>query len=261
MRVGWSRRSRKLAAWRGALALAAVVGVSLSATSIASASSPCPGSSCAHPATASFKPGDDNFLGGGRAEIAYGIQTEHPWWVVWSVRKGYIVCSARVQLRDGAWVRPTRLSPYATPTPWGGEYRESRHSRSPLRQVVITAARSPVTAGSSCNYPLWSAQTLGGPSGDTTDMSVNVLFPGYQGDGTGLETTFKFQLEVTVNNPRVVICSAELTVNPPNAEGFFRSNLYTEYPVAIPPHGGRSAILGPVSTDDGITGRAYGRYE
>ncbi len=78
------------------------------------------------------------------------------------------------------------MRPYPTPTPSGGEYRESRGSRSPLHLIVITAARSPVPAGSSCNYPLSSGLTLGGPAGDTKDFSVNVLQPGYHGDGTGL---------------------------------------------------------------------------
>jgi hypothetical protein len=265
MRAGRRRRSRRLGAL-GVCLVAVVVGAGSSLGSSASAQLPARasaatlGSSCAHPATVTFKPGEVSNVGSGPARIAIEIQTKHPWWVAWVVRAGYIVCSARIQLRDGSWVRPTRLRPYQTPTPWGGEYKEAARSRASLRQIVIGAARSPVAAGSSCNYPLASYMTLGGPAGDTKDISVNILEPGYQGNGTGLETTLNFQLEVTIHNPRIVVCAAGMTVYPLNEEGFVRSNRYKEYPVAIPSHGGLSRVLGPVSTSGGITGQAFARY-
>ncbi len=220
-----------------------------------------PGSSCAHSATATFKPGDPNNVGSGPARIAIEIQAERPWWLEWVVREGYRVCSARVQLGNGSWVGPTRLLPYATPTPSGGEYKEPPSSRVHLRQLVISAARSPTPAGSSCNYPLTSAQTLGGPAGDTKDFSVKVLQPGYHGNGTGLETTSHYQLEVAIHSPNIIICAATMRVLTPNLEGFFRSNLFTDHRVAIAPHGGLSpTILGPLPQGDDVTGQAYARY-
>jgi hypothetical protein len=239
----------------GLVALAAITSTTASARAAA------PGSSCAHPAIATFRPGEPNKPYVGPTHTSIEIESYRPWWVEWSVPAGYVVCQARIELRNGSWVGPTQLQPYATPTPTGGEYREGHHAHSPLRLVVVTVARSPVKAGSSCNYPLSSALTLGGPAGDTKAFSVNILEPGFNGNGSGLETTFKLQLEVTVHNPRIVICAARLSVIPRNTAGFFAYNQYKEYTVAMPPGGGLSpTVIGPVNSNDGTTAVAYGRY-
>jgi hypothetical protein len=95
---------------------------------------------------------------------------------------GEIVCQARVELRDGSWVGPTKLEPYATPTPTGGVWREAPGGRSRLRLIVVTAARSPVRAESSCDYPLASEKSISGWRGDLKDFGVKLLEP-RQGGG------------------------------------------------------------------------------
>jgi hypothetical protein len=76
--------------------------------------------------------------------------------IEWTVPSGYVICSARVQLADGSWAAPTGLLPHATPTPRGGWYEETSNPASRFTAVAITAAKSPVAPGTSCNYPIES---------------------------------------------------------------------------------------------------------
>ncbi|HEY7829530.1 MAG TPA: hypothetical protein VIC06_03075, partial [Solirubrobacteraceae bacterium] len=145
-----------------------------------------------------------------------------------------VICSARIQLTDGRWVGPTRLYPYATPTPIGGEYQTQHGSR--VRTAIITAARSPVPPGASCNYPLFSGLAVDGyPSqrSDTKDFTVQYKFDSQTNPDTpGALTTF--QAEVSVSNPRLIMC--HLFVSEIKGSG-------RTYRLNIGPHGGLSSRL------------------
>src|ERR1700756_1563225 len=111
-------RGRARRALASVCAVVAVLATVQVAPATASAASPRPGASCAHPLTAT--------LSRGQQRAAYGPQSVIDVWpqhllkgvvavVQWSgARKDDIICSARIQLRDGSWVGPTRLTPYQT---------------------------------------------------------------------------------------------------------------------------------------------------
>jgi hypothetical protein len=154
-----------------------VVGLVGLVPSAGSARATAIGSTCAHPWQASFQVGGPNgHFDGDLTLIRMGSALGPiPRSVDWSVRAGYVICSARIQLADGHWVGPTRVNPYPTPTPIGGEYTAPQGPHSPLRTVIVTAARSPVPPGANCNYPLFSGFAVDGATSqksDTKDFTV-----------------------------------------------------------------------------------------
>jgi hypothetical protein len=215
------------------------------------------GSSCAHPWQASYQVGGPNGqFEGDLTLVSMGTSLgRSPRLVQWSVRSGYVICSARIQLADGRWVGPTRVEPYPTPTPIGGEYQAPQGPHSPLRGVFVTAARSSVPPGANCNYPLFSGFAVdGAPSqkSDIKDFTVKFKLDSENKPGETAEGDFTiFQAEVAVMNPRLVMC--RLVVN--EFKGSSRS-----WPLTIGPHGGLSSRLTlPVGLAFGIAG--YARLE
>jgi hypothetical protein len=227
---------------RTTLAVVGAVAIAPSATAAIATgrSAGASGSTCAHPWQADYRVGGPNgHFDGDLTLIRMGSALGPiPRSVDWSVRSGYVICSARIQLADGHWVGPTRVEPYATPTPIGGEYTAPHGPHSPLRTVIVTAARSLVPLGANCNYPLFSGFAVDGAHSQKSDIKdFTVGFkrdsenkPGETGEGDF--TTF--QAEVIVTNPRIVMC--HLVVN--EFKGSRRS-----WPLTIGPHGGLSSRL------------------
>lgn len=175
-----------------------------------------------------------------------GSSDGSPWLVEWSVKPGYVICNARIQLRNGSLVRPTRLIPYSTPTPTGGEYIEPHKTHSALGSIVVTSAKSPVPLGSSCNYPLESEWTSRGVVGSGAgDFSIEIL--GYN-PNLPINTPQPIRLGVAVKSNRVAICpkaeievfthtQAEITNETPGPGTLHR------YSVSMEPQGGESSTV------------------
>jgi hypothetical protein len=177
-------------------------------------------------------------------------------WVAWP-EQGNVICSVRIELADGKLGRPTRLLPYATPTPVGGEYREPHGPHSPLRAVFITAARSPVPPGASCNYPVFGSQSADGApaeGADTRDLSVKVkgvsaTSPGEPKPGSSMT----LRVEVQIHNPKIVICRAYMTVVPSDGN----SEAAKTFPVKIGPNGTSQEV--EVPEEDAYSAVVYAR--
>jgi hypothetical protein len=234
------------------------MGLSLAASSTSASTT---GSTCAHPWTATYLVGGP---GGGFEGDQHAIHMSGtPRSLSWvAIRPRSVICSVRIQLADGRIVAPTKLLPYSSPTPTGGEYRAPHGTHSPLRQIVVTAARSPVPPGASCNYPVLSSQSVdGAPStgSDTKDFSVKVKVVSDPAPGT--KAPMSLQLVVTIHNPRIEICRAVLTVYPPNPEGYIRAETAEVHPVAISPSGTVTSSDVVVPSDDGFSGVAYARLK
>ena len=71
------------------------------------------GSSCAHPWQAIYRAGGPHGRFEGDKQIY--MAGEIPRLIQWSVRVGYLICSARIQLANGRWVGPTSVGPYLNP--------------------------------------------------------------------------------------------------------------------------------------------------
>ncbi len=239
------------------LCVALVLLVIMSAASQAR-SSVASGSSCAHPWQATYQTGGPN--GGFEGDERHIHIDGTPRLLNWSVRAGYVICNVHIQLANGRSAAPTTIYPYTTPTPLGGEYRAPHGPHSPLRTAVITAARSAVAPGASCNYPVFSSQSVDGfPSdgSDTTDYSVKVKV--VRDPNPGSAEPMRLRLEVAVHNPRAVICRAFLTIFPLNPEGFIRDETAEAHPVTISPSGVVTSTDVEVPSDDGYAGVAYAR--
>jgi hypothetical protein len=206
------------------------------------------GSSCAHPWQAIYRTGGPG--GGFEGDQAHIHMSGTPRLLGWvAERPRSVICNARIQLADGRWVGPTSVSPYTTPTPTGGEYKAPH---APLRTAIVTAARSPVPPGDSCNYPIFSGLAVDGfPSqrSDTKDFTVGIKIDSETKPKEALPGDFTtFQAEVTVSNPRLVMC--RLFVSEFKGRG-------RTYPLSIGPHGGLSSRLTLASsTAFGILGYA-----
>lgn len=230
-------QANRTLAMLGTCLVVGLVGLVLSASS---ARATATGSTCAHPWQADYRVGGPNGqFEGDQTLIRMGSALGPiPQSVDWSVRAGYVICSARIQLADGHWVGPTRVNPYPTPTPIGGEYTAPPGPHSPLRTVIVTAARSPVPPGANCNYPLFSGFAVDGAhsqKSDIKDFTVEYKRDSETKPGepsVGALTTF--QAEVIVTNPRIVMC--RLVVN--EFKGSRRS-----WPLTIGPHSGLSSRL------------------
>jgi hypothetical protein len=205
----------------GACLVAVLVGLGAPAVVITAwAAQGAQGSSCAHPWRASYLVGGpEGGFEGDQKRIEMSGTPRKLTWVVWP-EQGNVICSVRIELADGKLGRPTRLLPYSTPTPVGGEYRAPHGPHSPLRAVIVTAAKSPVPPGSSCNYPVFGSQSVDGApaeGADTKDLSVTVKVVSDPNPGSTEPT--RLRLEVDIHNPRVVICRAFLTVVPSDGHG------------------------------------------
>jgi hypothetical protein len=247
-------RRRRLGAVAVALAVA-IMGSSLAASSTGASAT---GSSCAHPWTATYEVGGSGGGFEGDQQVIYMSGTTRL--LNWDVRQGRVICSVRIQLADGRLAAPTKLLPYSTPTPTGGEYKAPPGPRSPLRKVIITAARSPVPPGTSCNYPVFSSDSIdGSPSNgsDTKDFSVKVNVVHDPEPGSAKPMTLR--LVVTIHNPHIAICRAELTVFPPNPQGFIRGEAAKPHMVAISPSGTVTSRDVVVPSHDAFAGVAYAR--
>jgi hypothetical protein len=248
------------------LVVVLAVGVSLPVTLIAGVRPPlvraaaiAAGSSCAHPYTSTFKPIKHGWLGGEQSHIQMGPFAERPWLVEWFVGSGYVVCNARIQLRNGSLVRPTRLMPYPTPTPTGGEYREPRNARSPLRGIVVTFAKSPIPPGASCNYPLESFNVSRGQGGDVKDFTVEEV--GFD-PNVPLGGVQHLRARVTLYDSRVVICPpvkiADTVITPEEANANpAKFGILHNYFVTVGPQGGLSSEVTLPAGD--FTETAYAR--
>ncbi len=237
------RRTRLRQAIAGLMAFCACLVGGGAAISVASKGQRLSGSTCAHPWQASFQVGGPNGrFTGDQTLIRMGSSLGPiPRSVDWSVRAGYVICSARIQLADGRWVGPTRVNPYPTPTPIGGEYTAPQGPHSSLRGVFVTAAHSPVRPGANCNYPLFSGFAVDGASSqgsDLKDFTVKYKLDRESKPGepsVGALTTF--QAEVIVTNPRIVMCRVVVKEfmgsRPPGRN----------YPLSIGSHGGLSSRL------------------
>jgi hypothetical protein len=242
--------------------LATLIVVELVPAAISSARATATGSSCEHPWQATYQVGGS---GGGfegdQKRIYMSGTPRRLSWVVWP-KAGNVICSARVRLADGRWVGPTKLLPYTTPTPIGGEYRAPHGPHSPLRTIIVTAARSQVPPGASCNYPVFGSQSVNGApaaGSDTKDLSVKVKI--VSDPNPGSTEPMSLRLEIDIHNPRVVICRASLTVLPRNSEGFIRDETAESYPVTVSPDGTVTSEDIEVPADDGFSGIAYARLQ
>lgn len=243
MRAGRRRTSRRLAAL-GTLAvcLAAAGPLAVAAGPARIAGSWRAGSSCAHPWPAAIyraKRPNGEFAGDHHHIYMSGAIHDLNWIV--QPEKGNVICSARVRLANGRWVGPTRIYPYPTPTPIGGEYKTPSGPHSPMREVIVTAARSPVPPGANCNYPVFTARAVDGgvsEGSDAKDYSVSFKVVHESNPGEPLPTaTRTVRLQVVIHNPHVAICHAFLTVFPPNAQGYLRDETAKSLPVGITPNG------------------------
>jgi hypothetical protein len=207
------------------------------------AKTPRPGSSCAHPIVVVLKRGQQTAEYQHRLVIQVepqylptGVKEVVGWWGLTGFKGTDIICSAHIQRRDGSWVAPTRLRPYATPTPTGGEYVETSDPTTQYRQVVVKFAKPPVPVGSSCDYPLLSR--IGG----TMQQGLSAAFRvGTPHPGLG-------EVAVTVSDPNTVVCrvtvqEAALPAILGAAEEFIRS-----FPITIGEHGGLSSPV-PLPSD------------
>lgn len=199
------------------------------------------GSSCAHPITATLRRGEPYVV----YQHQHIIETEYRHlipgvdaivgWYGWSglgAEDTDIICSARVQRSDGSWVGPTRLRPYPTPTPVGGEYIETTDASTRYRQVVVKFAKSPVPRGANCDYPQQSR--VGGTMQEGLSAAFRVDTPEPEMD----------EVAVTVHDPNTVICQAvaeeEGQADP--GEGSLYEHIRS-FPITIGPRGGISSPL------------------
>lgn len=204
------------------------------------------GSSCQHPLVVVAKPHEPE----AKVLPHFTLGGEGPNTVSWMVTSNYVVCSARVQLQGGAWVKPTSLWPFATPTPTGGEYVETGDPKSRFRQIVVKYAKSAVTRGSSCDYPLGS-NGLHSAAGDNKDFGVNWK--------PNTPTLDQYEFDVVIHNPQIVICRAvawemEDSKHPGVPDTYRRA-----YHPTVGPHGGISSPLPAPKLDGWLLVWVYAR--
>jgi hypothetical protein len=243
--------------WLGAIT-AAVMALGLSAPALG-AKTPPSGSSCAHPVVMTLHRGQKAvgyhhqiIIAAEPQLLVPGVRTAVEWWG-WSgpsAEDTDIICSARIQRLDGSWVGPTRLRPYATPTPMGGEYDETTDPSTQYRQVVVEFAKSPVPRGASCDYPLMSRAGNSQTRDPSAVFRVDTPQPGMD------------EVAVTIHNPNIVICRAtaieesEPATIPGSSFEFVRN-----LPITIGEHGGLSSPLPQPTAPAGILAvRVYSRY-
>jgi hypothetical protein len=236
------RASRRRARSLTTFSLIALLALAFSSSALG-VKTPRAGSSCTHPIVVVLKRGQQTAEYQHRLVIQVepqylptGAKAVVGWWGLTGFKGTDIICSANIQRRDGSWVAPTRLRPYATPTPTGGEYVETSDPATQYRQVVVKFAKPPVPVGSSCDYPLLSR--IGG----TMQQGLSAAFRvGTPHPGLG-------EVAVTVSDPNTVVCrvTVQEAVIPAilgAAEEFIRS-----FPITIGEHGGLSSPV-PLPSD------------
>lgn len=233
------------------LCLAGLLLAASSALASASKRRSALGLGCKHAVTLTLKHGEQ-----GRVYANYYLNVVRvpgePPFVEWGSlpTRNYITCSARVQLRDGSWVRPTRINPFSSSTPFGGEYAETNNPQSQFRQIVVQFARSPVPRGASCNYPL-TGSAYAGEGIDIKDYSVKFR--------VGVPSKGQDELDVSINNPRIVICGVMVY------ERGGKDTAYTlrTFQPTIGPHGGLSSPMPEPKEGAGtyLYARVYARLE
>ena len=240
--------------WLGAAV--ALMAITSWAGGAQAAGSARPGSSCAHPWRASYVVGG---RGGGfegdQKHIEMGGSSRKLTWDVWP-EQGNVICAVRIELADGRIARPTRLDPYPSPTPVGGEYRAPHGPHSPLRAVFVTAAKSPIPPGASCNYPVHGSLSLNGVpdfGGNAPGLNANIVT--VSDPEPGSSEPMRLRLEVHITNPRIVICRAYMTVVP--SEG--NSDTAKRLPVAVTPSGTVTSGDVEVPSDASVTAVVYAR--
>jgi hypothetical protein len=216
-----------------------LTGLALPAISMATSSRP--GSSCAHPVVVTLHRGQKAvgyhhqiIIDAEYRQLIPGVKAIIGWygWSGPGAEDTDIICSARIQLRDGRWVGPTRLRPYPTPTPVGGEYRETTDPNTQFQQVVVAFAKAPVPRGANCNYPQQSRV------GGTMQKGLSAAFR------SNTPERGRSEVAVTIHNPNVVICrivAEEEGQAPPGVGSLFEH--IRSFPITIGPHGGLSSPL------------------
>jgi hypothetical protein len=197
-----------------------------------------PGSSCARPVTVMLHRGQSAahyqhqvIIDAEYRHLIPGVNAIVGWygWSGPGAEDTDIICSARIQLRDGSWVGPSRLRPYPTPTPVGGEYVETIDPSTQFEQVVVKFAKSPVPRGANCDYPKQSR--VGGTmqKGLSAAFLVDLPEPGMD------------EVAVTVHDPNTVICRiiAEEEGQAPPGVGSLYEHIRS-FPITIGAHGGIS---------------------
>jgi hypothetical protein len=237
--------------WAAGLALIATLLIATAASSagrLRRAPTAQPGSSCTHPIVATLKRGQ---AAAKYHEVIYVAPSHFIRGVVAAVRwdtywPNQIVCSARIQLRNGSWVGPTRLLPYNTPTPVGGEYDETTNPRTQYRQVVVKLARSPVPMGASCDHPMTSR------AGYSDEKDPRVVFR-VNAPRAGMD-----EVAATIYDPNIVICRAvaeEISQQQKWGWEFIRS-----FPITIGKHGGASTPVPMPNAWNFLMVSVYSRY-
>lgn len=224
-------RARLLAAL-GALPVALALGLGFLPLAAARARHAAAGSGCAHPIIVTARYGEEEEKLYGRFSTLVG--RGH---VDWGVEPGsdYMVCSARIQLQDGSWAKPTppeRVLPSnggPLPPILRGAYQETSDPRSRFRKAVIAFARSPVPQGSSCKYPLMTT-ALGG---DERDYRV-VWRP-------NTPTRASYEFRVLARRPNLAVCSA--TVEKVENYGEHTERVLRVYHPTVSAQGGLSSPL------------------
>jgi hypothetical protein len=234
------QRSNRVAVLGACFAAVVVAVVILAIAPIASGASAqmavgAPGASCANPevggeqllptlTSLSFTP---------RIDILQ-FPNGDPTTTEWSVPAGYFICATRLQLADGSVASPTYVFPTATPTPIGGQYDETAGDPgSALATITVTAAKSPVLPGASCDYPQES--TLTGTvshAGPKSHVSVNVVEV----------SPTRLRLKLKPHKADLVLCpKAYIFLRLINAAGIPARRLV--FPVSVKPHGGLSSTV------------------
>jgi hypothetical protein len=172
-------------------------------------------------------------------------------WTAYGVpERNYVVCSARIQRSDGSWVGPTRLMPYQTPTPTGGEYVETTNPATRYRQVIVTFAKAAAPAGASCNYPL-------------------MVRAGYSAGNENVEASFRVntptkgmdEVAVTIHTAGTIVCraTAEERAIPTTLHGM-PPEFVRPFPITIPPDGGLSSpVPTPTASNNALIVKVYVR--
>jgi hypothetical protein len=222
------------------IGLLALLALAFSSSALG-AKAPLPGSSCAHPVVVTLHRGQS--AAHYQHQVIIDAEYRHlipsvkaiVGWHGWSgpgAEDTDIICSVRIQRRDGSWVGPTRLRPYPTPTPVGGEYVETTDPSTQFRQVVVKFAKSPVPRGANCNYPQQSRVGGAMQKGLSAAFRVDTPEPGMD------------EVAVTVHDPNTVICRiiAEEEGQAPPGVGSLYEHIRS-FPISIGPHGGISSPL------------------
>lgn len=125
------------------------------------------------------------------------------------------------------------------------------------QSTVFAAHTKKPKPGSSCAHPLFSGLSLEGPDGDLGEFTVKPKILSNPEPGSSKPMTF--ELEVTIINPHILICSVEAIDEGYNYETdrYEKSRVHF-YHLSISPHGGITPSV-TVPADTKLAAIAYGR--